>query len=137
MGRRRLQDVVPYVDLFLYDYKATPASTHARLTGVGNRLVLENLEYLYEKGAKIVLRCPLVPGVNDSRVHLATIAALTRQFPDLLAIEIMAFHNMGRAKAGRVGMTNRLGDLASADEVQKTRWLTTLAEMGCERTMIS
>jgi pyruvate formate lyase activating enzyme len=133
----RLQDALPFVDLFLYDYKATPAGVHARLTGVSNRLIVENLDYLYERGARIILRCPLVPGLNDTTEHLEAIARLSERYPDLLGIEIMAFHDMGKAKAGRVGMVNPLGDLASADEVQKSRWLASLVEMGCERAVSS
>ncbi len=133
---RRLGKVLPYVDVFLFDYKSTDPQVHKDLTGVSNELILENLEYLYSKDAHIVLRCPLIPSINDSRRHLAAIAELSHRFPRLQGIEIMAYHNMGHAKARRIGFEDPLAALSSADEPIKTRWLNTLHEMGCRQAVL-
>ena len=133
---RRIQEALPYVDVFLYDYKATPESAHVRLTGVSNELVLENLEYLYQKGANIILRCPLIPGVNDSTRHLKGIARLSRKYPNLLDVQLMAYHNMGKDKAHRLGMAYPLREHPSAGETDKERWLWTLVAHGCDRAVL-
>jgi glycyl-radical enzyme activating protein len=127
----RLAALLPLVDLFLYDYKATDPAEHRRLTGVSNRLILENLDRLYAHGARILLRCPLVPGINDSPDHLQGIASLSHKYPDLAAVEIMPYHNLGRHKAAEVGMRSRLADLPSADEATQTGWLDALHTLGC------
>lgn len=133
---RRLQDAIPLTDLFLFDYKATAPGRHQMLTGVSNELILENFGYLYEKGARIILRCPLVPGINDTAFHLAGIAKMAADFPDLEGVHVMPYHNLGRAKAAAIGADNPLGDLASADEATKREWLDQLHALGCTRCEI-
>ncbi|HYF76660.1 MAG TPA: glycyl-radical enzyme activating protein [Symbiobacteriaceae bacterium] len=128
--------ILPYVDLLLYDYKVTESAEHKRLTGVGNDLILGNLAFLLGQGARVVLRCPLVPGVNDSDAHLAGIAALAARHPELAGVEIMAYHDFGAHKAVRVGQQPGLTGLATASEEQKGRWLERLRELGCDRAVL-
>ena len=52
-------------DLFLYDVKLVNASKHMEYTGVDNTVILQNLQSLKNKGAEIIARMPLIPGVND------------------------------------------------------------------------
>jgi len=123
--------IVDDVDLFLYDYKATDSAQHKALTGVANHLILKNLDDLYRHGAQILLRCPLIPGLNDSAEHLVGIARLSARYPGFVGVELMAYHNLGRDKATRIGYHTPLADLASADETTKQRWLDTLHTLGC------
>jgi glycyl-radical enzyme activating protein len=136
VDRRKLAAIVADVDLFLYDYKATDPAQHTALTGMPNHRILKNLDYLYGCGARIVLRCPLVPGLNDTADHLAGIAGLSARYPGLAGVEIMAYHSLGRDKAARIGYDNPLADLGSADEATKLRWLDTLRELGCARARL-
>jgi pyruvate formate lyase activating enzyme len=103
------------------------------LTGVANELILANLDYLYHRQARIVLRCPLVPGVNDSPEHLAGIAAISGCYPRLEGVEIMAYHSLGRDKFERIGYQDPLEGLPSADEANKAHWLDALHQLGCGR----
>jgi pyruvate-formate lyase-activating enzyme len=100
-NERAYRSVFSFVDLFLFDYKATAPETHRRLTGVDNVLILSNLEFLYQNGASILLRCPLIPGINDDPEHLAGIAAFDRQYPNLAGIELLSYRNIGNAVLGK------------------------------------
>lgn len=97
-----LWEVMPYVDLFLLDYKATDPKTHREYVGCSNEPVLQNLQKLLENGAKVLLRCPIIPGVNDNTAHFDAIADLTRRFPALLGAEILPYHKLGVSKAKRI-----------------------------------
>lgn len=119
------------VDLFLYDYKATDAALHKSFTGVSNHAILRNLHFLYSKRARIMLRCPLVPGVNDSPAHLSGIAALAARYPGLEGIEIMPYHAMGRDKTARIGKPAHLREVQTAGEAMRIKWLATLQRLGC------
>ena len=92
------------VDLFLYDYKETDPQRHVELTGVTNGAILENLRRLYAQGARIALRCPIIPGCNDREEHFAGIVALSREMPRLGAIELIPYHPLGRGKSERLGI---------------------------------
>ena len=122
--------IAPFVDLFLYDYKATPSSRHRHLTGAGSELVLRNLERLCRTGARIRLRCPLIPGLNDQDEHLRAIAELSRTYN--LAVEIMPYHDFGRGKANRVGLPEPELAMASADDRVKMRWQDRLVACGAQ-----
>jgi Sulfatase len=55
------------------------------------------LATLREIGAAIILRCPIIPGANDSREHLARIKELEAS-GDFLAVERLPFHATGNSK---------------------------------------
>jgi glycyl-radical enzyme activating protein len=135
-SRDEYEKVVPLVDHFLFDYKETDSGRHRKLTGVSNELILRNLDFLYLSGCSIVLRCPLVPGVNDLPEHLAGIAALSQKYPGLAGVEIMAYHNMGRSKARQIGESERFAGIENAGEETRRGWLAALKRLGCENARI-
>ncbi len=129
------RELMPYVDLFLWDFKATGEELHRELTGVDGKLIRANLDALYAAGAKIRLRCPMVPGVNDSPEHMRAIATLSHAMPDLDGIDLMAYHPFGKSKAKRVGMSRSQEKMpeTNADDAHVARWLQTLSSLGCTR----
>ena len=72
-----------------------------------------NLDLLLTHGAHVWLRCPLVPGVNDSPEHLRAIAELGQRYPQIERIEIMAYHNIGNDKYDRYELANPLPSIPS------------------------
>jgi glycyl-radical enzyme activating protein len=135
-SRRAFKQVLPYVDLFLFDYKATDPTSHQKLTGVSNELILSNFDFLARQGASIRLRCPLIPGINDTREHLQGIVRLHQRYPSLDGIDLMAYHNIGNAKYERYGLENPLPDLKTTDEATKQAWLEDLHALGCEKAAL-
>ena len=130
-SQRAYEQVLPFVDLFLFDYKASDPETHKKLTGVSNELILSNLDFLVRQGANLRLRCPLIPGLNDTPVHLAGIAALSQRYPDLDGIDLMAYHNIGNAKYERYGLENPLPGVRTTEEDTKQAWVESLHNLGC------
>ncbi len=133
---RKYQEILPLVDLFLFDYKVTEPDSHRDLVGVPNELILANLDHLYRAGVAIILRCPLIPGVNDTPAHLEGIVKIAEKYPDLHGIEIMAYHDLGRDKGLRLGRAYPLEGVKSADEAIKQKWLESLAALGCGKAVI-
>lgn len=95
--------VLPFVDIFLYDIKALP-SMHKVLTGGDSDLILKNLAYLRQKGAQVVLRCPIIPGCNDNDAHYAFIADLAKKY-GIEKIDIEPYHAYGLGKYDQLGRT--------------------------------
>ena len=69
-----IEKIFPLVDLWLWDIKALP-SQYKDLTGADWNIVAENLHFISEHGGSIVLRCPMIPGINDSEENLNFICA--------------------------------------------------------------
>lgn len=98
-----IERALPFVDLFLFDYKATGADVHKRLTGVDPALILANMRYISEHGGKIVLRCPIIPTANDTDEHFSTIASLACELDRIVSVELEPYHPLGTGKAPKLG----------------------------------
>lgn len=133
-GEEDFAELLPLVDLFLYDYKLTSSESHLRWTGAENELILSNLEFLYRSGAAIILRCPILPGINDSQEHLEGIAALSRKYPRLRGIEILPYHDIGLYKFGLLDLDSPPLNTSVPTEEEQLRYKNSLAELGV-RTM--
>ena len=84
----RFKQILPLVDIFLFDYKITDSNKHRKYTGVPNETILENLDVAYKYGIPIILRCIIVPGINDNDEHFMGICDLNTKYPNLKGIEI-------------------------------------------------
>ena len=99
-----LEEIAPYTDLFLFDYKATGEEAHKRLCGVPQAPILENLSRLNDLGAKVILRCPLVPDQNGTDQHLRGIADTANRYSCILEVQLEPYHRLGISKAEQLGL---------------------------------
>lgn len=126
--RARYAEILSLTDLFLFDIKTVAPEKHRRLTGQDNRPILENLRFLDRSGANLHLRCPLVPGVNDSDAELAGIGALVESLTRVKLIEVEPYHPLGISKARRLGLADGFESPFPAAE-QVAGWIARIAEM--------
>ena len=129
------EKILPYIDIFLFDFKASGTARHKELTGKGQELIMQNLEFLSAHGAHIILRCPFVKDINDTEEHLQTIADISKKYDAVYGVEIMAYHNMGISKAEQIGSTMDVVQMTT-DEEQKKKWIDSLHQKGCTEAII-
>ena len=91
--------ILPYTDLFLYDIKLPDSEKHKHYTGVGNELILDNLKKLLQTGAKVWIRIPVIPTVNDSVEEMQKIKDFLSACEAVDKIELLPYHPMGESKA--------------------------------------
>ncbi len=89
-------------DLFLFDLKVMDPKKHARLTGESNALILENLKRLARSGAVIIVRIPLIPGVNDDDDNIRRTAEFLRSLDSVRRISLLPYHRLGQDKRRRL-----------------------------------
>ena len=94
-----VRDIAPFVDIFLFDCKQINPQKHRKATGVDNRLILNNLHVIDDMDKKIVLRLPLIPGINDTKEHFKGVGKLADSLKHLCYIEVMPYHPLGLSKA--------------------------------------
>ena len=99
--------MLPWTDFWLFDIKAADPEKHRRFTGQTNDRILSNLRFLDTSGASIELRCPLIPGWNDSDSDLLAIRDLADSLTRRPSIHIEPFHPFGRGKLARLGLPER------------------------------
>ena len=117
----RLASLLPVVDLVMMDIKLMDPDRHRSCTGVSNRRILENARLLGEEPQPLIVRTPIVPGVNDNAEEVDAIAAFVAQLPNLQYYELLAFHPMATSKYTSLDMDYRARDLTSPPAEQLDR----------------
>jgi len=108
-----LLKVAEYTDLFLYDLKLTDPIQHKKLTGKDNRLILDNLKQLAEKGANINIRIPFVQNVNTSKKEVSEMARFIAALPGKTPlVSILPYHNIAAHKYNKLGSSYNKMDMA-------------------------
>ncbi len=127
----RLARMMPHVDLFLYDWKESDPLRHKQATGASNARIEANLRALHADGARILLRCPIIPGLNDRPEHFEAIAAIVRELDGLDGVEIMPYHRLGIGKMERFGLepTGR-GAFEIPSDAQQASWIKAMVDLG-------
>ena len=101
---KAIEPLLLLTDCFLYDWKVSDPKSHLRWTGVDNLLIRENLKKLHGCGADIVLRCPVIPGVNDTPSHFEGIAQLLTELPGIRRADLLPYHALGNDKRRQLGL---------------------------------
>jgi len=97
-----LEKIAEKVNLFLYDFKLMDDEKHQEVTGVSNKLIIGNLKKLSESGSKIVVRIPIIQGVNDSEDNITKTADFLTSLPGIKDISLLPYHKGGRQKYERL-----------------------------------
>ena len=99
----RIREAAEFTDLFLYDYKESSNERHKKYTGAGQDNILNNLNVLDDVNAKVILRCPIIPSVNDYHEHFEKIARIANRHTSIQSVEFMPYHPLGISKANHIG----------------------------------
>lgn len=118
----RMKELLPLLDLVLLDYKMTDEDMHKRYVGIDRSVVLATFAFMGEEKQPVVLRAPIIPGLNDNEEHFAAIRALKAKYPNILRAQVMPYHTIGKGKYGEIGMDYTLSSLENATETQRAAW---------------
>lgn len=118
-----LAALVPVTDLFLWDIKDTCPERHRQYTGVLPDRICRNLRLADSMGAKTVLRCIMVSGVNMDTAHYDGVARLYNALRNCRGVELLPYHTFGESKSGQLGQeTNPHPEwIPDAESLQKAR----------------
>lgn len=105
------EQVLPVVDLVLYDLKILDARRHQAATGAGNARILDNARRIAAAGMPIWIRTPIIPGYTDSRENIAGLGEfIAGQLPTVERWDLLAYTNLGRPKYRRLERCYALED---------------------------
>jgi pyruvate formate lyase activating enzyme len=127
-----LDSVRQYVDLFLYDLKLMDDERHRAFTGVSNRPILENLRRLSREGHRIVLRVPVIPGINDDEENLRAMRTFAADLPHLERVDLLPYHRIGRDKYQRLGKPCPMPETEPPSEARMAEIAQILGSFGVE-----
>jgi pyruvate formate lyase activating enzyme len=104
-----LVDVARDADLFLFDLKIMDEDRHRAFTGASNVRILQNLERLATVHGNVLVRFPLIPGVNDDDENVRSMGAFLASLR-LTRIDVLPYHRAGIAKYERLQRPYTHGD---------------------------
>jgi pyruvate formate lyase activating enzyme len=131
-----LLNVARQTDLFLYDMKMMDPDLHEKWTGVRNDLILYNLKILAETGANIIIRIPLIGGVNDREDHIRqtaeNIATLAGERKE---VHLLPCHPVAQNKYMKLGRPEEFESLSVPDRESQARCIRIFGEYGINATV--
>lgn len=88
--------------LFLYDVKIIDEKRHQSYTGMSNQIIMENIRSLAERGSDVVVRIPLIRGINDDDQNIRKTAEFLLSLKTIKEVNLLPFHKGGLDKYRRL-----------------------------------
>lgn len=125
-----MRRVAKETDLFLFDLKCMDSAKHRKYTGVCNEIILSNLEMLAKEGAKITIRIPLIPGINDDDENINQTGLFVSALPGLDTVHLLPFHDFYKNKYNKFSMKYCGEDIRLSESSSTFDAVTTLEKFG-------
>jgi pyruvate formate lyase activating enzyme len=98
-----LMHLAEHTDLFLFDLKHMDSRRHQQYTGIGNDLILHNLQALSSNRQAVRVRIPLIPGINDDEKNIRASGSFIAKCTNVQGIDVLPYHPSATAKYKKLG----------------------------------
>lgn len=128
----QVQDALSRMDLIFMDLKHMNSEIHRQFTGMPNEKILENMKRLGEIGAEIVIRIPVIEGVNATEENIFQSAAFVKKYLPKAKIELLPYHKFGFGKYEALGYELPCDAFAAPNKEKIKRLHEIIREIGVE-----
>lgn len=122
-----IEEVLPYIDLYLLDIKHMDGEKHKKYTGADNSRILENAKRLSRSGVSLIIRTPVVPGFNDTYQEIRAISKFAATLPGVREHHLLPYHRLGQDKYAGLNRAYAL-DGVEPPAAEKMNYLLSAAE---------
>ena len=119
-------------EFYYYDLKCIDESLHKEMTGLSNKLILNNLKILAELHSdKITVSVPVIPGFNNNDSEMKSISAFCNEI-NIKNIRLLPYHRYGLEKYQSLGRNYEM-DIAEFDvkELEKLTEIIKKSGINC------
>ncbi len=127
-----LEEVAPICDYIMTDIKVMDDAVHQKVTGCSNRRILANLVRLARYPVPVLIRIPVVPGINDSAQNAEQTARFLFENTPYRKIELLPMHKLATHKYEALGLDYPAQDIPLPTEEAVRQMARTLRTMGME-----
>lgn len=127
-----LEKVLAETDLALFDLKLMNRQQHKRFTVRYNDVIFRNARLIVAKGVPMIIRVPLIPGVNDSEENLEETARFVFELDNKLHVDLLPYHRFGAGKYEMLDMDYQLTNVKPPDEEQRQRAMEVFKRYGLD-----
>ena len=129
-------EVARRTDLFLYDLKMMNTELHRKWTNIRNERLLHNLKAIAKAGANIIIRIPLIGGVNDTNENIEQTAKFVDElWGDKKEVHLLPYHNIAQNKYLKLGKSNDFEKLQEPEEKALITAIAKFAEYGIKASV--
>jgi pyruvate formate lyase activating enzyme len=106
-----IEQMLPYIDFFLWDIKHMDSQKHREFTGVSNELILENARSVSDRNIPLYIRVPVIPGYNDSEENIRATCEFARELSSLVEVDLLPLHHLGKARYDSLNRDYPIADI--------------------------
>lgn len=99
-----VKDIFEKLNLIFIDIKHMDDNKHVFYTGVSNKKILSNISRLNELKVPIVVRIPVIDGVNSDIENIRETAKFIKDNIDIPKLELLPYHSFGDSKYEALGL---------------------------------
>lgn len=111
-SKKVIDQLFPYVDIFMTSLKHFDNELHRCLTGVPNTVILKNQKYLAKKigtakkghKPRLWFRYVVLPGYTDTKKNLDTLVDFLHEVNNFELIDLLPYHTYGMYKWKKLGL---------------------------------
>ncbi len=111
-----LNEIIAHTDIFLYDIKTADKAVFEEYVGHGFDIVIKNFQIIAEKAKRVIIRIPVIPGVNDDEKSVTQIMDLLDKNHTINEVSLLPFHRTGVDKYRRLGRIWKMGNLKNLQQ---------------------
>lgn len=105
-------------DLVMLDIKHIDNEEHIKLCAQSNENILDFLKYLNEKNITVWIRHVVVPTITLDEKWLYQLGLHIGKYRNIKALDVLPYHDMGKAKYEKLGLEYPLPDIEPATKDQ-------------------
>ena len=106
-------------DLIMADIKHWDEESHRKYTGVTLGRILENLKKADKLGIPMIIRTPVIPGVNDDVGTIAAISSFAAELRNVCQYELLSYHPLGNSKRIALGLKEAEFEVPSREKMEE------------------
>lgn len=129
----RVAHILARMDLIFMDLKMMDPDKHLKYTGVSNEKILQNIKNLaLLNGPEIVIRIPVIGGVNDDDENIRASAAFVHEHLPQARMELLPYHRYGAIKYEALGISYDHPEFHTPAKTEMERLRQIVREQGIE-----
>ena len=114
-------EILQKLDLIMADVKLWDDRLHQQYVGVSNRPILEHIRRADGLGVPILIRTPVIPGVNDTQEEITAIRDFARSLQNVVGYELLPYHPFGEDKWQALGQEPVRFSVPTTEQMQALR----------------
>ncbi len=115
------RELLSLADYIMTDIKIYDPVLHLQHTGIEIGAVLQNIKAADRLGIPLLIRTPVIPGINDDSKGIAAIAAFVKELQNAVGYELLPYHPLGVSKAAALGREMPSFSVPSKQKMEELR----------------